>query len=84
MPATPSWKEDHISQVPTLQLLQNLGWTYLAPAEALEMRTGRAANVILHGVLEQQLRAMNVIRYRGSSGDTALRVPVESRSGALG
>jgi type I restriction enzyme R subunit len=65
MPPTPSWKEDHISQVPALQLLQNLGWTYLAPAQALEMRGARLANVILDGVLERQLRAMNIVRYRG-------------------
>ena len=31
---TPSFQEDHISQVPALQLLQNLGWRYLTPAEA--------------------------------------------------
>ena len=31
---TPSFIEDHISQIPALQLLQNLGYTYLTPAEA--------------------------------------------------
>jgi hypothetical protein len=30
---TPSFQEDHISQVPALQLLQNLGYTYLRPQE---------------------------------------------------
>lgn len=25
------WKEDHISQIPVLQLLGNLGWGYLTP-----------------------------------------------------
>ena len=28
---TPSFIEDHISQIPALQLLQNLGYTYLTP-----------------------------------------------------
>jgi hypothetical protein len=27
----PSFKEDHISQIPALQFLQNLGYTYLSP-----------------------------------------------------
>ena len=27
---TPSFKEDHISQIPALQLLQKLGYTYLS------------------------------------------------------
>ena len=31
MNAIPSFKEDHISQIPALQLLQRLGWTYLTP-----------------------------------------------------
>ena len=31
---TPSFKEDHISQIPALQMLMNLGYTYLSPAEA--------------------------------------------------
>jgi type I restriction enzyme R subunit len=34
MPAVPLMKEDHISQIPALQLLQNLGWEYLTPDEA--------------------------------------------------
>ena len=29
--AVPLLKEDHVSQVPALQLLQNLGWQYLTP-----------------------------------------------------
>lgn len=33
--AVPSFLEDHISQVPALQLLQNLGWQYLTPEEAV-------------------------------------------------
>ena len=33
---TPSFKEDHISQIPALQLLQKLGYIYLSPDEALE------------------------------------------------
>lgn len=61
----PLMQEDHISQVPALQLLQNLGWQYLTPQEALRLRGGRLAGVILDGVLEGQLRRMNRIRFKG-------------------
>ena len=37
---TPSFKEDHISQIPALQMLQNLGYTYLTPEEADRFRGG--------------------------------------------
>ena len=40
---TLSFKEDHISQIPALMLLEKLGYTYLSPAEALEMRGGNTA-----------------------------------------
>lgn len=65
MPDIPLMKEDHISQIPALQLLQNLGYTYLAPEEALALRGGRTGGVILDGILEEQLRSMNTISYRG-------------------
>ncbi|MGR3303657.1 MAG: type I restriction endonuclease subunit R [Candidatus Scalindua sp.] len=64
MSQTPLIKEDHISQIPALQLLQNMGYTYLTPEEALELRGGRARNVILDGILEEQLRKMNKIQYK--------------------
>ena len=35
---TPSFLEDHISQLPALQLLLKLGYTYLSPEEALAQR----------------------------------------------
>jgi type I restriction enzyme, R subunit len=63
----PLLKEDHISQVPALQLLQNLGYEYLAPDEALAMRGGRTANVILEGVLTEQLGKINKVHYKGKS-----------------
>jgi len=61
----PLIKEDHISQIPALQLLQNLGWQYLTPAEANKYRNERASAVLLDGVLETQLRQMNKIQYKG-------------------
>lgn len=62
---TPSFKEDHISQVPALQLLQKLGYTYLTPEAAVELRGGRMGSVLLEGVLTEQLRKINRIRFKG-------------------
>lgn len=59
---TPSFKEDHISQVPALQMLMNLGYTYLTPAEAERLRGGKTSNVLLEDVLRKQLKEINCIR----------------------
>lgn len=62
---TPSFIEDHISQIPALQLLQNLGYTYLTPDEVLKERQGKLSNVILEDILEQQLMKINEINFKG-------------------
>ena len=41
---TPSFKEDHISQIPVLQLLQKLGYQYLSPDEAMQLRGNKTTN----------------------------------------
>ena len=56
---TPSFKEDHISQIPALQMLVNLGYTYLSPAEAERQRGGKTSNVLLEDVLRKQLKKIN-------------------------
>jgi len=56
---TPSFKEDHISQIPALQLLQNLGYTYLCPAEVENLRNGKTSNVLLEDILRKQLKEIN-------------------------
>ncbi len=56
---TPSFKEDHISQIPALQMLQNLGYTYLSPAEADKLRGGKTSNVLLEDILRKQLKEIN-------------------------
>lgn len=61
----PDLREDYISQIPALQLLQNLGYTYVTPSEAVELRGGRLSGVLLEGVLEEQLRKINRIRFKG-------------------
>ena len=63
---TPSFQEDHVSQVPALQLLQNLGYTYLRPQEVFLERKGKLGNVLLENILAAQLRRLNRIKYRGN------------------
>ena len=60
----PSFIEDHISQVPALKLLMNMGWKYLSPDEALEARGGRSSNVLLEDILKDQLEKINKIDYK--------------------
>lgn len=62
----PEWHEDEISQIPALQFLVKLGWTYLSPAEALLRRGDRRGRVILTDILAEQLRTLNVIRFKGA------------------
>jgi len=56
-----SFKENEISQQPALKLLQKLGYQYLSPEEALELRGGKTSNVLLEDILRQQLRKLNSI-----------------------
>lgn len=67
---TPSFKEDHISQIPALQLLQKLGYTYLSQEEALQLRGNKTTAIILDDVLRKQLREINSIKI--SSSKTAI------------
>lgn len=59
------FNEKYLSQIPALQQLINLGYQYLTPEQALAERGGRSANVILEGVLRQQLKKINRINYKG-------------------
>lgn len=60
--ATPSFKEDHISQIPAIQMLVNLGYTYLSPAASLKARGGKTSNVLLEEVLRQQLKEISSVK----------------------
>ncbi|MCD6388980.1 MAG: type I restriction endonuclease subunit R [Desulfobulbaceae bacterium] len=62
---SPRYTEDTISQLPALHLLQNLGWQYLTPEEALDLRGGRRGGVLLEGVLADWLRKHNRVRFKG-------------------
>ncbi|MFN8263794.1 MAG: HsdR family type I site-specific deoxyribonuclease [Chitinophagales bacterium] len=67
---TPSFKEDHISQIPALQLLQKLGYTYLTPDEALQLRGNKTTNVILDDILRKQLKEINAEKRISSTKTT--------------
>lgn len=58
---TPSFKEDHISQITALQMLIKLGYSYLSPEEALRARGGKTTNVLLEDILRRQLKQINSI-----------------------
>ncbi len=63
--SNPRFDEDSISQLPALHLLQNLGWQYLSPDEALDLRGGKLGGVLLEGVLVPWLRKHNRVRFKG-------------------
>lgn len=66
---TQSYTEDHISQIPALQMLIKMGYTYIAPDQALELRDNRKTNVILTDILREQLKKINKIDYKGQTHD---------------
>jgi type I restriction enzyme R subunit len=63
-PSSP-FTEKYLSQIPALQLLVNLGYQYLGPAQALAERQGKVSQVLLEGILREQLRKLNRIQYKG-------------------
>ena len=61
------FNEKHLSQIPALQLLINLGYRYLTPEQALSLRGGRLSNVLLEEVLRDSLKRINRIQHKGSN-----------------
>lgn len=60
-----SFREWDDSQAPALRLLRKLGYTYISPEEALGARNGSRSEPILERILEEQIRRINRIEYRG-------------------
>lgn len=52
---TPKFQEEYAAKIPAMTLLANLGWTFLAPAEALALRGGKQDQVVLREVLRKVL-----------------------------
>jgi type I restriction enzyme R subunit len=61
----PSFQEAHISQIPAIRLLQQLGYAYLSPEEVAVERRGKFRHVLLEDVLTRQLRRLNVVSFKG-------------------
>ncbi len=59
--------EKYLSHLPALQVLINLGYRYLTPAEAQAARGGRTGNVLLEEILREQLKKLNRIQHKGGS-----------------
>ncbi|MFC0875295.1 type I restriction endonuclease subunit R [Saccharicrinis sp. FJH2] len=62
---TPSFLEDHISQIPALQLLINMGYEYVTPHQAMKWRKGKNSVVIFEEVLFTQLQKINSFTRKG-------------------
>jgi len=61
------WLENIISQLPAIALLQNIGYEYLTPQEALAKRGGKRSRIVLEKILTAQLSKLNQIEHRGKT-----------------
>ena len=53
--ANTKFQEEYSAKIPALSLLNNLGWRYVSPDEALQQRAGKPDEVVLREVLRQEL-----------------------------
>ena len=63
--STPSFLEDHVSQIPAIQLLVNMGYQYVTPNQATDWRGGKTSHVLFEDVLRTQLKKINSIQRFG-------------------
>lgn len=61
------FNEKYLSQIPALQVLINLGYTYLTPEQALAARGGKTGHVLMEEILRERLKKNNRIQYKGQS-----------------
>ena len=64
-PSSIDLREVISSQIPALALLQNIGYTYITPTEALAYRHGKRSKVVLEDILNAQLHQLNQIEHWG-------------------
>jgi len=69
MAQSPLYLEDADSQIPALRMLQAMGYNYISPDQTLELRDGLLSKFVLEGVLIDQLRELNNIKYKGKTYD---------------
>lgn len=61
------FNEKYLSQIPALQLLVNLGFSYLPPKQVAAMRGGKSDNVLLEGILSEWLKKSNRVYCKGQT-----------------
>lgn len=61
MASMPKFQEEYSAKIPALTLLNGLGWEFIAPGKALEMRGGNTGEVVLRGLLREELRKRRFI-----------------------
>jgi type I restriction enzyme R subunit len=59
------FNEKYLSQIPALQLLINLGYEYLPPEQVIKQRQRKTGNVLMEGILCDQLKRLNRINHKG-------------------
>jgi len=59
------FNEKYLSQIPALQVLINLSYEYLPSEKVSFERQGKTGNVLLEGILRNQLKQINRINYKG-------------------
>ena len=63
----PSYLEKVQSQLPALQLLNQMGWQYLTPEQTVTLRSGRLSSTILEPVLVDFIRDHARYEFKGQS-----------------
>ncbi|WP_046721751.1 type I restriction endonuclease subunit R [Heyndrickxia coagulans] len=59
-----SYDERYISQVPAIEVLQKIGYQYISPEKANQLRSN-LHDVLLRTVLEEKLKELNSYEYKG-------------------
>lgn len=67
MGSVPDTRERNISQLPAIEQLINMGYTFLSRKENVEARGGNLNSVILEDILEEQLKRINSYEYKGKT-----------------
>lgn len=61
------YSESQDSQTPALELLQKMGWEYIAPEQTVKERDGLFSGVLLENILAAQLEKINDFDYKGET-----------------
>ena len=63
-----AYLERNVSQIPAIELLQSMGYTYISP-EDCEKQRGSRYHVLLKAILRGQLRKLNRYTYAGAENE---------------